>query len=232
MIRLALACMAALALLLAPGALAVLEVSPKAIDVGDAADFRLRVHSVRDGADTVGVTVRFPDEVGGAALGAPPLGWSMRAITGDRDRIVGVRYHGGVIPDGFHQDFTIRAQALTAGSVLWTARQFYDTGEVVDFDLRPGDPGDRREGIGAITTIRGSGPSAPAASPTVPREPVAPVAPPASPNPPVITDGDTGDGGGPLRALGILLLLVALAAFVALRVLLSTEPGEPPGAPS
>jgi uncharacterized protein YcnI len=219
---LAAALMAVLTCIVAPSALAVLEVRPNAVAIDSEVDFVLRVHSVRAGTSTYAVAVRFPDKVTGASIAAPPVGWSMRALESD-GRIVGVRYTGGVIPEGTHQDFLIRARTEVAGSSLWTAEQFYTSGEVVDFSLTPGQTGGSGQGAGAIVEIRGPTPapepSAPA-TPGAPREPEAP----ASEQPyAVVPQPDSGDGVGLLQGLGVTLLLIALAAFVAVLVLQRTR---------
>jgi uncharacterized protein YcnI len=215
---------AVLAGVFASSAVAVLEVRPARVAIDSEVDFVLRVHSVRAGTPTQAVKIRFPDEVAGVAIGAPPLGWSMRPVESE-GRTVGVRYLGGVIPEGTHQDFLIKARTVTPGSSLFTAEQFYENGEVVQFALAPGQAGDRGEGGGAIVEIVGPSPAPAPGVPSTPpaaREP-ADAPPPASEAPfQVVSDGDSG-GLGLLRGLGLTLMLIALAAFVAVLVLLRTE---------
>ncbi|MDH3227483.1 MAG: DUF1775 domain-containing protein [Thermoleophilia bacterium] len=219
---LAAALVAVLTALLAPSALAVLEVRPNTVAIDSEVDFVLRVHSVRAGTATQAVKVRFPDEVTGVAIASPPLGWSMRAIESD-GRTIGVRYIGGIIPEGTHQDFLIRARTEVAGSSLWAAEQFYENGEVVEFSLATAQAGDRGQGPAAVVEIRGPTPAPEPGAPATPAAPREPEAPTSEQPLTVVSQPESEDGLGLLRGLGVTLLLIALAAFVAVLVLLRTR---------
>jgi uncharacterized protein YcnI len=204
--------------------MAVLEVKPKRAAIESNVDFVLRVHSVRPGTYTQAVKIRFPEEISGGTIGAPPLGWSMRPIK--NDGTVGVRFSGGAIPSGTHQDFLIRARTVAAGRALFTAEQFYANGEVVSFDLAPGTAGDRDEGPGAVVQIVGPTTAPAPSAPPAPASPQGPAeeAVPAS-EPFAVVSANDGDGVL-LRGFGLVLLLVALGAFVAVLVLILTGKDE------
>jgi uncharacterized protein YcnI len=224
----AVALVAVLAGLFASSAHGVLEVRPSRVAVDSEVDFVLRVHSVRSGTETRAVKVHFPEDLTGVAIGAPPLGWSMRPIESD-GRAVGVRYLGGAIPEGTHQDFVVRARTAVAGRSLWTAEQFYANGDVVDFALEPGQAAGGDEGFAAVVEIRGPGAGA---TPSTPADPTAPREPASGEPFTVVPEADSEEGLGVLQWLGLALLLIALAAFVAARVLLWTDPDDATGRPA
>lgn len=203
-------CTVAAALLFASVAAAHVTLNPNEWEAGGFARFAVRVPNERDNADTIEVTVRFPQSIISASF-QPKPGWQ-RSIEmepldepveeeGEQitEHIASVTWTGGKIAPGEFEEFGVSFQVPeTPGEdLVLPAIQTYSNGEVVRW-------------IGAPD----SDTPAPIVSVTEPAEEEG-GQPAASPQPPAASGGASGSEDEGTSGLAVVALIVGIAALAA-----------------
>jgi uncharacterized protein YcnI len=199
----------AAALLFASVAAAHVTMNPEEWEAGGFARFAVRVPNERENADTIEVTVRFPQSIISASF-QPMPGWK-RSIEmepldqpveeeGEQitEHIASVTWSGGKIAPGEFEEFgvTFRVPETPGEDLVFPAIQTYSNGDVVRWI----GPPDSEE-------------PAPIVSVTEPAEEEG-GQPAASPQPPAASGGAAGEDEG-TSGLAVVALIVGIAALAA-----------------
>jgi len=199
------------ALMVAPVAMAHVEVLPSTAVKGESTEFTVRVPA-EEGLTTTQVRVTFPAEVSVYAIADAP-GWTTKILKRPDGRIGGVIWSGGSIPPSHYADFTFLGTPFSTGSAVFPAWQTTSSGKVKRWTGPPEAPG-------AESTETGVDAPGPASAVTITA--TAAEAAPAS-------DG-SGNGGG--LWLGVIAIAVSLAALAGVGLVWASRPRDlPPDGP-
>jgi periplasmic copper chaperone A len=200
----------AAALLFASAAAAHVTLDPNEWEAGGFSRFAVRVPNERDNADTIEITVRFPQSIISASFQRVP-GWE-RSIEmepldqpieeeGERitEHIASVTWTGGKIAPGEFEEFGVsfRVPETPGEDLVLPAIQTYSNGEVVRW-IGPPD----------------SDEPAPTVSVTEPAEEEG-GQPAASPQPPAASGGAAADEDEGTSGLAVVALIIGIAALAA-----------------
>jgi len=181
------------ALMVAPVAMAHVEVLPSTAVKGESTEFTVRVPA-EEGLTTTQVRVTFPAEVSVYAIADAP-GWTTKILKRPDGRIGGVIWSGGSIAPGHYANFTFLGTPFSTGSAVFPSWQTTSSGKVKRWTGPPEPPG-------AESTETGVDSPGPASAVTITDS--AAEAAPAS-------DGSGNSGGLWLGVIAIAASLVALA---------------------
>ena len=199
------------ALMVAPVAMAHVEVLPSTAVKGESTEFTVRVPA-EEGLTTTQVRVTFPTEVSVYAIADAP-GWTTKILKRPDGRIGGVIWSGGSIPPSHYADFTFLGTPFSTGSAVFPAWQTTSGGKVKRWTGPPEAPG-------AASTETGVDAPGPASAVTVTA--TAAEAAPAG-------DG-SGNGGG--LWLGVIAIAASLVALAGVGLVWASRPRDlPPDGP-
>jgi periplasmic copper chaperone A len=204
---------ALLAGVLAPAAVAHVEVLPSTVTQNAFTEFTARVPTERE-VPTTAVKITFPPQVTVSSFAPPPAGWSLQETLSDDGRTIGVVYRGGTIGIDRYLDFTFLGVGFDTGTAIWKTKQTYADGVVKSWTGPPDPPG-------AESVETGANQPGPASAVEV-------VAVGAAPAATVAAAANKSDSSGAGIWLGLIAIVVAAAAFLAAGFLWTTRPMKLP----
>lgn len=131
-------------LLLSGTAMAHVVVQPSEVGIGKFQTFTIGVPNEKE-IPTVALRIVLPSNLN-YVTPTSKAGWNAevkKTGEGETAKVTEISWSGGVIPEGFREEFSFSAQApAEKTSLVWKAYQTYEDGTVVAWDQPPAEDGD------------------------------------------------------------------------------------------